>query len=74
MCIGVHDFPWALFADGFVQGIDTKVSMHGVCHAPAQHRSRCPIHDRHQIQIPPADRDEGDVRTPDRVLPLAREV
>ena len=57
----------------FLEWRDAKRDVHRIGQAPAQHGARCPIHDRHQIEEPAADRDVGDVRAPDLVRPLDRQ-
>jgi hypothetical protein len=43
---------------------DTERAVHRVRQPPAQHRAARPVHDRHQVQKAPADREVGDVGRP----------
>lgn len=70
--VGVEDLGLAVARQRLLKSLDAERGVHDVTESPAQHRPACPVHDRHQVQKAPPDRDVGDVGRPHLVGPVDR--
>lgn len=65
--VGVENIGFALVRQGFFQGRDTKIRVHGVGKSPGQHLFTVPVHNGHQVQKSFAHGDVRDIRAPDLI-------
>src|SRR6267142_3054611 len=65
---------WAPLPKRLLQRLDTKRDVHRDRQHPGQHIAAEPIHHRDQIDKPRLEADIGDIRTPDLIDPVYRDV
>src|SRR5215210_2864116 len=72
--VGVENLRPAVTGQGVLQRLDAEPHIHRVRYTPRQHLARPPVHDRDKIQKPASHRNVGEIRAPDLVRPVDRQV
>ena len=62
--IGVEDLWLAVAAEGLLERLHTEIRLQAIGKPPGEHLAAVPVHDRHQVHIPPGHTHVSDVGRP----------